>query len=148
MTNRDKSYGLDLDDPLLLSSLPQTSILPSVDVYDELLHYHEHDLDYFEDNLEHDYAELPNKKGRGNKDIYQSPHYKRNHPVPPPRKYKGSPGNISKSRRGHRTRQTPRKRPSRTSRSSADTYQYTANFDDLASLSTNIIYSDASVSHI
>ena len=148
MTNRDKSYGLDLDDPLLLSSLPQTSILPSVDVYDELLHYHEHDLDYFEDNLEHDYAELPNRKGRANKNVYQSPHYKRNHPVPPPRKYKSSHGNISKSRRGHRTKQTPRKRPSRTSRSSADTYQYTANFDDLASLSTNIIYSDASVSHI
>ena len=148
VTNRDKSYGLDLDDPLLLSSLPQKSILPSVDVYDELLHYKEHDLDYFEANLDHDYAELPNKKGRGNKNVYQSPHYKRNYPVPPPRKYKSSPGNISKPRRVHRSKQASRKRPSRTSRSSADTYQYSANIDDSGSLNNNIIYSDPSVSHI
>ena len=72
--------------------------------------------------------------------------YKRQ--VPPPRKYKSSPGNISKPRRVHRNKQASRKKPSRTSRSSADTYQYSANIDDSGSLSNNITYSDPSVSHI
>ena len=141
----DKSYGLDLDDPLLISSLPPNSIAASIDVYNELL---QNESEYFEDPLEDNYSALSKRKTRRTKNIYQSPHYNRNPPVPPPRKYKSKRGRSSNRKKRQTNNSSVQKRPRHASRSSIDTYQHSLNNDDLYYLGNNNIYSDASVSHI
>ena len=139
----DKSYGLDLDDPLLRSSMP-TSVPPSIiDVYDELLG--NKDLEYLEDPLDDNYDALSNVRNANNRNINRSSQFKRNQlPVPPPRKYK-----IKGGRRLNPTRHKTDiiKRPSRNSSLSYDAYKYSADNDDLFSVGNNI-YSDPSISHI
>ena len=139
----DKSYGLDLDDPLLRSSMP-TSVPPSIiDVYDELLG--NKDLEYLEDPLDDNYDALSNVRNANNRSINRSTQFKRNQlPVPPPRKYK-----IKGGRRLNPTRHKTDiiKRPSRNSSLNYDAYKYSVDNDDLFSVGNNI-YSDPSISHI
>ena len=139
----DKSYGLDLDDPLLRSSMP-TSVPPSIiDVYDELLG--NDDLEYFEDPLDDNYDALSSAKSPNNPIIKHSSKFKRNQqPVPPPRKYKIKGGRRLNSQR-HKTDTV--NRSSRNSSLNFDAYKYSVDNDDLFSLGNNI-YSDPSISHI
>ena len=139
----DKSYGLDLDDPLLRSSMP-ASVPPSIiDVYDELLG--NEDLQYFEEPLDDNYDALSNRKNTNNRIIRRSSQFKGNQlPVPPPRKYKLKGGRVLNPRRH---RQDRMKRPSRNSSLNFDAYKYSVNDEDMLSVGTNI-YSDPSISHI
>jgi hypothetical protein len=149
----DKSYGLDLDDPLLRSTLPE-SVPPSIiDVYDELLGNAVDviDSEYFEDPLDNNYEALSKgKKKKKSRKVYQSAHYKRNQPVPPPRKYRTIDRRlVSNPARQKTNAMFNNKRPSRASSSNVDSYQYSVHNDDLFHLGgDNNIYSDASISHI
>jgi len=140
----DKSYGLDLDDPLLMSSLP-TSLPHSIDVYDELI-----DNINNPEYLTHSYEDkhIPTKPSRRNM-LYESPNYKRNHPVPPPRKaYRPKGRRASNSRRQQRSNNRyTNKRPSETRSYNSANYQSSVQNDDLFSLNTEI-YSNAAVTHI
>ena len=148
----DKSYGLDLDDPQLRSTLP-ASVPPSIiDVYDELLG---NDVDiieseYFDDPQDNNYEALSKGKKKKSRKVYQSPHYKRNQPVPPPRKYRTIGRRPVSNPARQKTNTTfNNKRPSRAGSSNVDSYQYSVHNDDLFSLGdNNNIYSDASISHI